>query len=174
MFRALDDALGYSTSMSRERSSTRPEARDDDFEAREAFERSAGFGGLAGGPAVSGPSPAEGRQEMEINVVIGLERPCKILQVSPEWLAEFDFSSDEAVGRTLGLIQGPMTDRSSIVSLFEGAQWGKPAEAAITLYSRHGQGTLYNVRARCLAVPAGREPTVRGAQCHRRWPQVTG
>jgi len=117
----------------------------------------AGFGPTSS----SAPLPADRapRSDDEINVVIALDRSCKILQASPEWLAEFDFSSDEALGRTLQLIQGPMTDSSSLASLFENARWGKAAENAVTFYSRNGQGTLYNVRARCVAVPTSREPS---------------
>ena len=153
MFRALavEDQFGYSTACQGSSGSSLGEGHG------EPLAGPVGFGRMF--PSAPLPADRAQRSDAEINVVIALERPCKILQASPEWLAEFDFSSDEALGRTLGLIQGPKTERSCIVSLFENARWGKAAEVAVTFYSRHGHGTLYNVRARCVAVPTGGEPS---------------
>jgi hypothetical protein len=84
----------------------------------------------------------EAPQDGDLHVVIQLERPCKIVQASPQWLADFDFTAEECVGRTLALIQGPMTDPDGIEKVIEAARWGKQADKGITLYSRHRSCTV--------------------------------
>jgi len=68
---------------------------------------------------------------------------------------EFEFGSQEVVGRSLAMFQGPTTNTAELFKLLETARCGKQAGGLITLYSRQGQGSAYDMRAKYIADAEG-------------------
>eukprot|EP00286_Rhodomonas_abbreviata_P008282 CAMPEP_0181319702 /NCGR_PEP_ID=MMETSP1101-20121128/17720_1 /TAXON_ID=46948 /ORGANISM="Rhodomonas abbreviata, Strain Caron Lab Isolate" /LENGTH=684 /DNA_ID=CAMNT_0023427335 /DNA_START=61 /DNA_END=2115 /DNA_ORIENTATION=- len=83
----------------------------------------------------------------EMIVVVNTTSPYKIQHASQEWLDFFRYSRDEVAGRSIKIVQGPVTDIDSLKDLLSSAQSGKTKEAALTIYSSGCQGKVMCVKA---------------------------
>ena len=54
-----------------------------------------------------------------VQVITSGEEPCHIVWASEAWLRLCEYSSPQVLGHTLELIQGPMTDPTSVTSLMD-------------------------------------------------------
>ena len=79
-------------------------------------------------------------------VVLGLEKPYRIMSTSEGFERKYGFAREESANRTLGLIQGPETDARGWLALVEGAQAGRSQAGTMKTYARDGTALCESVR----------------------------
>jgi hypothetical protein len=79
-------------------------------------------------------------------VVLGLEKPYRIMSTSDGFERKYGFAREESANRTLGLIQGPETDVRGWLALVEGAQAGRSQAGTMKTYARDGTALCESVR----------------------------
>ncbi len=75
----------------------------------------------------------------DARVVTSATRPFVIEHVNDAWVRLCGFSADEAVGKTLACLQGPLSERDEITKIVDQAARGHAYSALITNYTKQGQ-----------------------------------
>ena len=75
----------------------------------------------------------------DARVVTSATRPFVIEHVNDAWVRLCGFSADEAVGKTLACLQGPLSERDEITKIVDQAARGHACSALITNYTKQGQ-----------------------------------
>ncbi|KAJ1459314.1 hypothetical protein M885DRAFT_511181 [Pelagophyceae sp. CCMP2097] len=84
----------------------------------------------------------------EARVVTSGKAPFAIVDVNRAWLDQCGFSAKyDCIGHTLKCIQGPDTDFAAINIMVSEIKAGRPAEAIVYNYTKHGRKFLNYIRA---------------------------
>ena len=79
------------------------------------------------------------QESKDARVVTSATRPFVIEHVNDAWVRLCGFSADEAVGKTLACLQGPLSERDEITKIVDQAARGHACSALITNYTKQGQ-----------------------------------
>merc|ERR1719274_176452 len=74
----------------------------------------------------------------EARVVTSAERPFVIEHVNDAWCRLCGFSREEAVGKTLAMLQGPETDRDEVDAVVAACERKYATSALLTNYAKDG------------------------------------
>ena len=88
----------------------------------------------------------------DARVITTVERPHKILWVNEPWEEMCGYSSDEACGQTLAMLQGPATDSVKIAKLMAEISERRPSSMVVTNYRK--DGTPFNNYVRVFPLAA--------------------
>ena len=75
---------------------------------------------------------------VEARVLTKAAAPFEICHVNGAWSSLCGFSSAEATGQTLGIIQGPETESPALEELLSALTQGSPADVVLTNYKKEG------------------------------------
>jgi len=75
----------------------------------------------------------------ECRAITSARPPYQIVQVNPAWSQLCGYTSEEASGRTLGILQGPATDRAAVARFMADVHAGRPAAMTVTNYKKDGR-----------------------------------
>jgi len=90
-----------------------------------------------------------------VQVITEARAPYKILSVSPGWQRLSGWTRDEVVGRTLKLLQGPMTEPDALAALMRGVHTQQPVSLRLTNYTKTGVSFVHQLSCEPLRDPAG-------------------
>jgi len=80
-----------------------------------------------------------------LRMVVGIEAPYRIKQVSNDLLDLFQLHAGQVIGRTMGVLTGPCTASETLMGLVKAAKASKEARAVLMLYSTSGAGDMFCV-----------------------------
>ena len=72
-------------------------------------------------------------------VVTETAAPFRIVSVNPAWEQLCGFTKEESIGKTLGMLQGPQTDKAAITALLSQMMRGEEAGTELTNYDKSGR-----------------------------------
>ena len=78
------------------------------------------------------------RDSEDARVVTTAKRPFVIEHVNDAWTKLCGFSAEEAVGKTLAILQGPDTEKGEVADLVRGCEDGHATSALLTNYTKEG------------------------------------
>jgi hypothetical protein len=81
----------------------------------------------------------------QCKVVVHAEKPFRIVGCTDAFERRYGLSREQAVNRTLDIIQGPETDMKTWLALFDSAMKGIAQQAVIMTYTRHGSALCESV-----------------------------
>ena len=84
----------------------------------------------------------ENAERPQARVITGAQRPYQIMQVNQAWTALCGFSSQEAVGNTFAIMQGPATNGRSLVEMHKRLGCRRPNAQLILNYKKDGSPFL--------------------------------
>jgi len=90
-----------------------------------------------------------------VQVITEARAPYKLLSVSPGWQRLSGWTRDEVVGRTLKLLQGPMTEPDALAALMRGVHTQQPVSLRLTNYTKTGVSFVHQLSCEPLRDPAG-------------------
>jgi len=78
------------------------------------------------------------RDSEDARVVTTAKRPFVIEHVNDAWTKLCGFTAEEAVGKTLAILQGPDTEKGEVADLIRGCEDGHATSALLTNYTKEG------------------------------------
>jgi len=90
-----------------------------------------------------------------VQVITSVEAPYRIMWASKAWLSLCGFEAREVMGKTLSVIQGPLTMRASIDQIMNAAIIGGTASVTIINHTRSGEPFSHSVRVEPLRDASG-------------------
>ncbi|KAH8065810.1 PAS domain-containing protein [Aureococcus anophagefferens] len=78
------------------------------------------------------------RDSEDARVVTTAKRPFVIEHVNDAWTKLCGFTAEEAVGKTLAILQGPDTEKGEVADLVRGCEDGHATSALLTNYTKEG------------------------------------
>jgi len=84
----------------------------------------------------------ESAERPQARVITGAQRPYQIMQVNQAWTVLCGFSSEEAVGNTFAIMQGPATNGRSLVEMQKRLGCRRPNAQLILNYKKDGSPFL--------------------------------
>lgn len=76
--------------------------------------------------------------------------PFRITYANPAWEKLCEFSVDEALGKNLAMLQGPLTNRMKLRTLLDGVQQGFAGSTTVINYKKSGCAFYNRIRIRPL------------------------
>jgi hypothetical protein len=92
------------------------------------------------------PYKTAAAQDGTIKLIVEAAKPFRIVSVSDEFEYQYGISREEAINRTLGVIQGPETDIRTWLSLLDQAISGISRQTTMQTYTRDGATLRDNMR----------------------------
>jgi len=90
-----------------------------------------------------------------VQVITEARAPYKILSVSTGWQRLSGWTREEAVGRTLKIMQGAQTEPESLAALMQAVREQRPISLRLTNYTKGGESFVHQVSCEPLRDPAG-------------------
>lgn len=90
-----------------------------------------------------------------VQVITEARAPYKILSVSTGWQRLSGWTREEAVGRTLKIMQGAKTEPESLAALMQAVREQRPISLRLTNYTKDGESFVHQVSCEPLRDPAG-------------------
>ena len=81
--------------------------------------------------------------------------PYRCLSVSPGWQQLTGYTRDEALGSSLSILQGPLTEKDSLHSLMRAVHMQMPASVRLTNYTKDGTPYVHQLSVEPLRDPSG-------------------
>ena len=81
-----------------------------------------------------------------MQVILSGEAPYQIVWASEAWLKLVGYPSDEACGKTLELIEGPLTSQASTEQLMRAIRAGQAIKMSIVYHARSGRAFSHEMR----------------------------
>ena len=81
-----------------------------------------------------------------MQVILSGEAPYQIVWASEAWLKLVGYSNDEACGKTLKLVEGPLTSQASVEQLTRAIRAGSAVRVAMTYHARSGRAFSHEMR----------------------------
>jgi hypothetical protein len=123
------------------------------------------------------PYKTAAAQDGTVKLVVEAVKPFRIVCASDEFADQYGISREQAMSRTLGIIQGPETDMHTWLSLLDHAISGFSRQTTIVTYARDGTAVRGNMRLKpvlgkvdidFILVAFGERPDANEAQRTRR------
>lgn len=90
-----------------------------------------------------------------VQVITEARVPFRILSVSTGWQRLSGWTREEAVGRTLKIVQGAQTEPESLAALMQAVREQRPISLRLTNYTKSGESFVHQVSCEPLRDPAG-------------------
>jgi len=81
-----------------------------------------------------------------VQVILSGEAPYQIVWASEAWLKLVGYSNDEACGKTLKLVEGPLTRQAAVDQLTRAIRAGSAARVAMIYHARSGRAFSHEMR----------------------------
>ena len=81
-----------------------------------------------------------------MQVILSGEAPYQIVWASEAWLKLVGYPNDEACGKTLQLVEGPLTRQAAVDQLTRAIRAGSAARVAMTYHARSGRAFSHEMR----------------------------
>ena len=81
-----------------------------------------------------------------MQVILSGEAPYQIVWASEAWLKLVGYSNDEACGKTLKLVEGPLTRQAAVDQLTRAIRAGSAARVAMIYHARSGRAFSHEMR----------------------------
>ena len=81
-----------------------------------------------------------------MQVILSGEAPYQIVWASEAWLKLVGYPNDEACGKTLQLVEGPLTRQAAVDQLTRAIRAGSAARVAMIYHARSGRAFSHEMR----------------------------
>jgi len=81
-----------------------------------------------------------------VQVILSGEAPYQIVWASEAWLKLCGYPNHEACGKTLQLVEGPLTSQDTVARLMEAMRTGVALKAPIVYHARSGRAFSHEIR----------------------------